>query len=228
MTDSTAHTTATGQVAFAPVSLSEQAYDRVEELIITLALPPGHIFSEGELSEQIGIGRTPLREALQRLASEGMVRALPRRGMQVTEIDATEYLNLLETRGVLDALLAQQAARRASPGERDALRAGIERMIEAAHAGDEAAFLQVDRAADRLIEQAAGNPWAARATGALHGHCRRFWMAHRDRSDMAQSAALHAAVLLQVVEGNPENAGQASGTLIAYLTSLAREALDLG
>ena len=228
MTESNEHPDVARQTAAAPLSLAEQAYDRIEELMVTLALPPGHIFSAEELSEQIGIGRTPLREALLRLASEGMVRVLPRRGMQVTEIAATEYLNLLETRGVLEALLAQQAARRASPGERDALKAGIERMIEAAHAGDEAAFLQADRAADRLIEQAAGNPWAARATDTLHGHCRRFWMVHRDRSDMAQSAALHAAVLQQVVEGNPENAGQASGTLIAYLTSFAREALDLG
>lgn len=208
-------------------SLADQAYDRVEELVVTLELPPGHIFSESDLSAQIGIGRTPLREALQRLASEGMVRSLPRLGMQVTEIDANEYLDLLETRGVLDALLAEQAAHRASPAERDAIRDGMEHMITSAHAGDEHAFLKADRMADRLIEQAAGNPWAARATGALHGHCRRFWMAHRHRTDLAQSAALHAAVLQQVIEGNPANAGQACKALIAYLTSFAKDALDL-
>ncbi len=208
-------------------SLADQAYDRVEELIVTLDLPPGHIFSESDLSDRIGIGRTPLREALQRLASEGMVRSMPRLGMQVTEIDATEYLDLLATRGVLDALLAEQAAHRATPAEREAIKDGIEEMISAAHAGDEHAFIQADREADRLMEQAAGNPWAARASGALHGHCRRFWMAHRHRADMTRSAALHAAVLHQVVEGNPENAGQASQTLIAYLTSFAKDALDL-
>jgi len=208
-------------------SLADQAYDRVEELIVTLELPPGHLFSESDLSERIGIGRTPLREALQRLASEGMVRSMPRLGMQVTEIDATEYLDLLATRGVLDTLLAEQAAHRASPSEREAIKEGIEQMISAAHAGDEQAFIQADRQADRLLEQAAGNPWAARASGALHGHCRRFWMAHRHHTDMAQSAALHAAVLQQVVEGNPENAGKACGTLIVYLTAFAREALDL-
>lgn len=210
-----------------PRSLADQAYDRVEELIVTLDLPPGHIFSESDLSGQIGIGRTPLREALQRLASEGMVRSLPRLGMQVTQIDASEYLDVLETRGVLDALLAEQAAHRASPEERMAMREGMEQILRAAHSGDEHAFLQADRQADRLMEQAAGNPWAARATAALHGHCRRFWSAHRHHADMVQSAALHAAVLQQVVEGNPANAGQACKALIAYLTSFAKDALDL-
>ncbi len=212
----------------APIrSLAEQAYDRVEELIVTLALPPGHIFSEGELAERIGIGRTPLREALQRLAQEGMVRALPRRGMQVTEIDAADYLNLLETRGVLDGLLARQAAHRAGPAERAMLKDCVERMLTAAHNADERTFLQADREADLLLEKASGNVWAARSAGALHGHCRRFWTAHRHLADPAQSAALPAAFLHQVAEGNPEAAGQAAGALIAYLTSFARTALNL-
>jgi DNA-binding GntR family transcriptional regulator len=211
----------------APRSLADQAYDRVEELIVTLALPPGHLFSESDLSEQIGIGRTPLREALQRLASEGMVRSMPRLGMQVTEIDATEYLDLLATRGMLDTLLAEQAAHRASPAEREALLGGIEEMILAAHAGDEQAFIQADRRADILMDEAAGNPWAARASGALRGHCRRFWMMHRHHADMAQSAALHGAMLQQVVEGNTANAGKACNRLIAYLTAFAKDALNL-
>ena len=213
--------------AATPRSLSELAYDRVEELVVTLALPPGHIFSEGDLAERIGIGRTPLREALQRLAQEGLVRALPRRGMQVSEIDAADYLNLLETRGVLDALLAQQAAHRAGPAERSALTGCMERMLTAARSGDDNAFLQADREADLILEKASGNVWAARAAGALHAHCRRFWTAHQHLADPSQSAALHAAVLHQVAEGNPEAAGQASGALIAYLTSFARTALNL-
>ena len=208
-------------------SLADQAYDRVEELIVTLVLPPGHIFSEGDLSERIGIGRTPLREALQRLAADRMVVALPRRGMQVTDIDAEDYLSLLETRGVLDGLLARQAARRAGPAERDALHACVERMGRASMAGDDMAFLQADREADLLIEQASRNPWAASGTASLHVHCRRFWMQHRHRADMSRSAALHAAVIQHVADTDEEKAGQASGRLIAYLDEFARSALDL-
>ncbi|MDA0873859.1 MAG: FCD domain-containing protein, partial [Bacteroidetes bacterium] len=118
-------------------------------------------------------------------------------------------------------------AHRAGPAERAALADCVERLLTAAHAGDDAAFLQADREADLLLEQASNNVWAARAAGALHGHCRRFWSAHRHLADPAQSAALHAAVLHQVAEGNPEAAGQASGALIAYLTTFARSALNL-
>ena len=92
------------------LSLSDQAYDEVERMIISLELSPGTVFSESELAEQINIGRTPLREALQRLAGDMLIVSLPRLGMMVTEINASEYLNLLDTRGVLDHLIARQAA----------------------------------------------------------------------------------------------------------------------
>ena len=93
-------------------SLADQAYDLVERMIVTLELQPGTVFSAVELSERIGIGRTPLREALHRLAGDRLVVALPRRGMMVTEINGSEYLALLDTRRVLDALIAVRACRR--------------------------------------------------------------------------------------------------------------------
>ena len=95
-------------------SLADQAYNLVERMIVTLELIPGAVFSESELSEQIGIGRTPLREALQRLASDRLVVALPRRGMMVTDIHVTEYLALLDTRRVLDRLIVVRACRRST------------------------------------------------------------------------------------------------------------------
>ena len=80
------------------MSLAEKAYDRVEEMIVTLELEPGSVFSEVELSKRIEIGRTPLREALQRLSADRLVKTMPRRGMVVTEINIREQLALLETR----------------------------------------------------------------------------------------------------------------------------------
>ena len=72
-------------------SLADQAYSIVEQMIVSLELAPGSVFSEGQLSEQIGIGRTPLREALQKLAHGRLVSALPRRGMMVTNINVIEH-----------------------------------------------------------------------------------------------------------------------------------------
>jgi len=207
--------------------LSDRAYDKVEAMIVSLELSPGTIFSESELAERIGIGRTPLREALQRLASERLVTALPRRGMLVAEINASEYLNLLQTRASLDKLIAKQAARRATPEEREALVACSVGMGEAVQANDDAGFMSLDRTFDNILERACRNPYAFEAVSPLHAHCRRFWSAHRHHGDLAQSATLHARIMQEVASGNAREAGKASKALIAYMEWFARTALDL-
>ena len=84
------------------ISLTEQAYRALEELITTLALPPGTVLGEQSLAQRLQIGRTPIREALQRLARDGLVVVLPRRGILVSEINIRTQLRLLETRRVLE------------------------------------------------------------------------------------------------------------------------------
>jgi DNA-binding GntR family transcriptional regulator len=93
----------------------------LEELIVTLELPPGSVWSELQLSEKLGIGRTPVREALQRLQAHHLVKILPRLGAQITEINVTQQLLALEVRRVLERLIAEKAARRATPDERQQL-----------------------------------------------------------------------------------------------------------
>jgi DNA-binding GntR family transcriptional regulator len=98
--------------------LAEQARARLEEMIVSLELAPGSIWSEAQLSANLGIGRTPVREALQRLAADHLVRILPRHGAQITEINVVEQLLLLELRRELDRIIARQAARRSTAQER--------------------------------------------------------------------------------------------------------------
>src|ERR1700756_1906720 len=97
-----------------PQTLADQAYRELEEEITTLRIPPGAILSEAQLSERFGIGRTPVREALQRLAREGLVVIMPRRGVVVSEIDVAAQLRLLEVRRELERLMVRGAAQRAS------------------------------------------------------------------------------------------------------------------
>jgi len=208
-------------------SLSDRAYEEIERMIVSLELAPGTVFTETDLAERIGIGRTPLREALQRLASDRLVTALPRRGMLVTDINASEYLNLLDTRAVLDSLIARQAARRASPKEREALMACSDGMAEAVQLGDDDAFMRLDRTCDDILERACRNPYAFQAVSPLHAHCRRFWSVFRHFGDLHHSADLHARIMREVAAGKSEEAGKASEALIAYLESFARRALDL-
>src|SRR3990170_3225564 len=88
-------------------TLTEQAYYRLEEMIVTLELAPGAILSEQALSSELGIGRTPVREALQRLSREGLVVVLPRKAIIVTETDPKRQLLVLEVRRELERLLAR-------------------------------------------------------------------------------------------------------------------------
>ena len=208
-------------------TLADQAYTLVEEMIVTLRLPPGTVFSEADLRERIGIGRTPLREALQRLVADRLVMALPRRGMLVTEINPLDVLALLETRRVLDRLVVARAARRATPAQRQALDACTDLFRQAAEAGDLEAFMRVDRTADEVLAAAARNPFATQAAAPLHAHCRRFWYAHQHNGDLSRSAVLHQNVLAAVAQGREDAAEQASDALNDYLEQLTRVAMEL-
>jgi|FLOH01.1.fsa_nt_gi DNA-binding GntR family transcriptional regulator len=210
-----------------PESLSDQAYELVERMIVTLELPPGSVFSEGDLSKRVGIGRTPLREALQRLSSDRLVVAVPRRGILVTEINVSEYLSMLETRMVLDRLIAEQAARRATPEERRELREIATSIVEASLNEDSGAFMKLDMTCDRILEKASRNPYAYQAVTSMHAHCRRFWSVHQHHASLLESAQLHATIMKMVANGDSEGAGAASDALLNYLITFTRTALDL-
>lgn len=208
-------------------SLADQAYDLVEHMIVTLELQPGTVFSEVELSQRIGIGRTPLREALQRLAGDRLVVALPRRGMMVTEINGSEYLALLDTRRVLDSLIAVRACRRSTPEQRRSLKKCADEIRSAAVEGDMDAFMRLDRSCDDILEKSARNPFAALSVAPLHAHCRRFWSMYKHNGDLTQSATLHAAIMEAVADAEENRAREASDRLIDYLEHFTREALEL-
>lgn len=211
----------------ARTSLAEQAYERLEEMIVTLELPPGDVVTEGELAQRIGIGRTPLREAVQRLANQRLVTTLPRRGLRVTEINLTDHLGVLETRKVLDALIAASAARRATPEQRERLRLFSVEMEKAASTGDLVAFLELDQEFDRHLAEASRNPAATNAIAPLHVHCRRFWYYHKHGGDLIRAARLHENLIAAVCEGDPDRAAEASNALLEYLESFTRAALEL-
>ena len=98
-------------------TLTERAYRQIEELIVTLELAPETILSEQSLAQQLSIGRTPIREALQRLARDGLVVILPRRGILVSQINLKTQMRLLEVRRELERLMARSAAERATSEE---------------------------------------------------------------------------------------------------------------
>ena len=207
-------------------TLTDRAYRELEEEIVTLRIPPGAMVSEVQLSKRLGVGRTPVREALQRLARERLVNILPRRGIVVTEIDVVAQLRLLEVRRVVERLLAESAARRASRAEREAFRAIASGMEAAADSADDLVFMRLDRAFNLLLLDASGNEFAAGAMGLMNGLSRRFWyLRYREAGDLAAMARLHAAVATAVAEGDAAGAGAASDKLVGYIRAFARSTI---
>jgi DNA-binding GntR family transcriptional regulator len=207
-------------------TLTEQAYRALEEQIVTLRLAPGAAVSEALLSQRLRIGRTPIREALQRLAREGLVVILPRRGIVVSEIDVTSQLRLLEVRRELERLLARSAARRADPDQRRQFATIAEGMEQAAQRNDDIAFLRLDRAFNTLLLRAARNEFAANAMGLMNGLSRRFWYMHyHEAADLPAAARLHADVAGAIAAGQEGQAAAASDRLMDYIHEFARQAV---
>ena len=207
-------------------TMTDKAYALIEELIVTLQLAPGAVLSEVVLANRLSTGRTPVREALQRLSRDGLVNILPRRGVLVSEMDLSAQLRLLEVRRELERLMARGAAKRATPDERKEFAEIAQGMRLAAEKEDGLAFMRLDQQFNMSISAASRNEFATRAMGLMHGLSRRFWYQHyKQAADLPLAARLHAEVAEAVAAQNVEAAGAASDALMAYIESFARSTL---
>ena len=207
-------------------TLARRAYNHLEEMILTLELAPGSIVTEGDLVRRTGMGRTPLREALLRLGREKLVDILPRRGIIVSDINLAQYLSLLEARRVLDRLIAEKAAKRATPAQREELLRLASESGKEAIRSDIAEFMRLDRTIDRVVESAARSLFAVEAVRPMHAHCRRFWYVYQQHGDLATAAGFHARLIRAVASGKESAAGRASDELVDYLDRFTRKTLD--
>lgn len=202
------------------------AYDAIESMIVTLQLKPGAPIVESELIEVTGLGRTPLREALMRMSSNGLILQLPRRGLIVKDIEAAEHVTLLETRRVIEKLIASSAARRASPQLRQEILTCGEQMVTAANNGELGAFMSADLALDHVVHEACRNPSAVAAVIPLIIKCRRFWYAYQHEGDMHEAARCHLLLAKGIAEGNEEEAARGADHLMNYLESYTRKVIN--
>ncbi len=211
------------RLATPPAKLPDQAYQMLEEAIVTLQLPPGTAVSEQALAEMTGIGRTPVREAIQRLAREHLILVLPQRGLLIADIDVSKQLKLLETRRELERLICRSAAKRADAKERERFIQLSEDFAASAASSDSIAFMVTDREFNELSLKAARNEFAEGSMRMLHGLSRRFWYLHYQHSpDMPEIALLHAELARQIAASKADAAGQALDRLIDHIEHYTR------
>lgn len=207
-------------------SLAELAYWRLEEMITTLVLKPGTLVREAELSAYLGIGRTPVREALKHLERDGLVEVQPRRGIWITPIDARSELLALEVRRALERLVAGRAAKRRNEAEKKALLEMACGMEQAAEKGDSVTFMRLDHDFNRLMVGCARNPFADDAISALQIRSRRFWFNQvTTPADLVGAAKRHVAIINAIVAGDGNRAEAAADALIDYVEDFVKSSV---
>lgn len=199
-------------------SLAEQAYRFLEQELVTLKLAPGELIAEKDLLDRSGIGRTPVREAIQKLSAQGMLQVLPRKGLMVTPVRRSDLLQIVEARRVLERLMVVKAAERATPDQRRALNMLAAHIDTAAFELE--VFFRLDRRLDELLAAACHNRYLAKALAAMLSQCRRLWYLHRRQLNLELSAQLHAGLARAVAGGDGAGAIRALDEIIAILEKL--------
>jgi DNA-binding GntR family transcriptional regulator len=210
-------------------SQSDQAYERLEELIATLEIAPGTVLTEQLLTRMLRIGRTPIREAVQRLAMEGLIVVLPRRGILVSAINVRSQLELLRLRREVERFMARYAALRGTPSERRRFQRIAELMETAAASNDDMGFMRLDRELNMLVAQACRNEYARKAMRLMSGLSRRFWYQHyKEALDLPRCARLHGALALALGGGDADRAAAESDALLDYIQEFTLATLEEG
>ncbi len=204
--------------------VSARAYRALEKMIVTLELAPGSIVTERVLIEKLSLGRTPVREAIQRLALEGLIGIRPRAGLEIAPLHAADWLRVLDARRGVEIVLARSAARFLTPDTAALFQAAAVAMHQAVLAGDVTGFLAADRSLDEALARAGDNEFAARVAAPLQTHSRRFWYRFQSGTGLAESAGNHVTLIRAILERDEERAGEEAGRLMSLLRLQAQAA----
>ncbi len=200
------------------ISRTFQAYLALEREIVTLRLAPGQMVTEGFLIDKVGLGRTPVREAIQRLEWEGLLEIRPRSGICIAPLNPADFLKVLEARRGIEVVLAQSAARYASPEHNEALRQISAAILEAAKSSNVDNFLDADKRFDDVLGEAAANPYAARLAAPLQSHSRRFWFCLQRPDSLSRAATFHVGLMDAIIARDVDSAGRSAAALIHHLS----------
>ncbi|MDF1486063.1 GntR family transcriptional regulator [Ramlibacter sp. H39-3-26] len=210
----------------AAVGQTAKAYGALEELIVTGGLPPGSQWSEIALADTIGLGRTPTREALQKLAYQRLVRIAPRQGVFISEIDYQGQLKIIQARREIEHLVMAQAAQWASDAERAALRQLAQELEELKAHSDMRVYMRLHFAITSALGEASRNSYAAEFYAMLQTLARRFLYFHQKRhTNLVEICDLHIHQLLAVADGNAAAAVESATLRNDYAENLARDIL---
>ena len=200
-------------------SQAHLAYLALEGLIVTLKLTPGSLVTERQLIDLAGLGRTPVREAIQKLEWQGLIAVRPRAGLQIAAIRPEDHAEVMATRRQLEPLAASLVAAHADERHRELLVACAQAMTACSIRSDMEGFLAADKAFDEILEAACPNRFLTAALAPLQTHARRLWFARADNRHMDRSVDLHVKVIRAIRNGDAPAASAAMTDLLDHLSA---------
>lgn len=178
-------------------SLEERAYLEIQRMLVRLEIPPTSALDDTELAERLGMGRTPVRRALKRLALEGLVNIYPRRGTFATDISLESLTKLTDLRMAIEGLAAEKAAENAADGDTSRLQALRDQVVEARDEGDVERIFDIFKSIHTEIYALADNPYLTRVAVAHYQLSYRLWYAFERR---LKPLGDHSQFYLQLVD----------------------------
>jgi len=198
-------------------TMTEQVYEKLEDLIVFCEIEPGTVLTEAEISEMVGAGRTPVREALRMLANESLVN-VSRIGVLIPEMSGTTQLQLLEVRRAILKLCVDKAIDRLTELDKKS----IQELLDIVDEQDDVEFLHWLKMRHKVLAKCSKNQFIYEELRNVQGLSHRFWYFYAKKDDHKDGQRLHKKILEAVINQNKEDASIAVDDLIDYLEEFTR------
>jgi DNA-binding GntR family transcriptional regulator len=186
--------------------LADRAYAELRDRIVSLQIAPGAPIDEDRLGAELDMGRTPVREAIKRLALENLVNVFPRRGTFASEINITDLAHISDVRQQLEGHAAYRAAERLTPARREELETLL-RRIDGAAGGSRDELMELDAQIHRFVHRCTANPYLEETLARYFNLSLRIWYLVLDRlPHLTERVREHRALLEAIRDGNAERA----------------------
>ncbi len=206
------------------MSQAERAYLTLRDLILSLRLAPGSPVQGEQLTRELGIGRTPFREAVKRLQAESLVAIYPRRGSFVTEVNITDHALIADVRRRLEGHAVRRAAERTTESDRAELAELRELVTSTSH--DPAPIMDVDARVHRALYRCTHNEYLETTLGQYYNLALRIWGLFFDRlPDVADHVGEHAQLLEAVIAGDADRADRIAVSHVDHFEQAIRQAI---
>ena len=201
-------------------TMTEQVYEKLEDLIVFCEIEPGTVLTEAEISEMIGAGRTPVREALRMLANESLVN-VSRIGVLIPEMSGSTQLQLLEVRRAILQLCVEKAIDRLTDLDKKA----IQELLDIVDEQDDVEFLHWLKERHRILAKSSKNQFIYEELRNVQGLSHRFWYYYAKKEDHQKGKDLHKKILEAVLAQDKEESAKAVDALLDYLEEFVRRHL---